>query len=118
MKRAPILLALAFAGAAHAQDLDTNGDGLATREEVEAATLARFSRADADGDARLSASELAGAATNAAELLYILDADQDGALNGEEWASYAAGAAALAIAVCDADKDGALGLAEISCSRR
>jgi EF hand len=111
------LAALCFAAPALAQTLDADHNGAVTRAELEAATIAGFAEADANHDGLLNAAELAASFSDPTQLLYIVDADQDGALNAEEWHSYAAGAAAIAFMLCDANHDDVLTGAEIECSQ-
>jgi len=70
-------------------DLDTNGDGSLTLEEMQSARQARFAQADADGDGNLSRDELlaAGAeriATMVDRQMERFDDNEDGMLSANE----------------------------------
>ena len=69
--------------------LDTNGDGQLTQEEMKAHAEARFAKADTDGDGFLSETEMqAAAAERRAErsqrMMTKLDKDGNGSLSVEE----------------------------------
>ncbi|MBO9468301.1 EF-hand domain-containing protein [Tropicibacter sp. R15_0] len=78
------------------EQLDANGDGQITKEEVENAPKLRFEAADTDGDGFLSDAELKAAAEKRdaaraarrddriAKMIERLDADKDGKLSMEE----------------------------------
>lgn len=71
------------------QELDADGNGEVTREEMQAHRAARFAEADSDGDGKLSLEEMQAqaqkrAAERAANMLKRLDTDGDGALSPEE----------------------------------
>jgi EF hand len=116
MRRLICALALIASSPAFGLDLDPDGDGSVTRAELEAATIARFGLADSNHDGLLDSSELAAAFADPAQLLYIVDADQNGALNEDEWRGYASGATAIAFMLCDADENNVLSGAEIACT--
>jgi Ca2+-binding EF-hand superfamily protein len=70
-------------------ELDSDGDGAVTLEEMQGAHEGRFAQADADGDGRLSREEMVAQAMTRAEagidrLLERADADGDGALSEAE----------------------------------
>lgn len=70
-------------------ELDRDGDGAVTLEEMQGAHERRFAQADADGDGRLSRDEMIAQAMTRAEagidrLLERADADGDGALSEAE----------------------------------
>ncbi len=72
--------------------MDTNGDGEITVEEMDANRAARFATVDTDGDGKLSPEELLAADATRAEdrinrMMSRLDADGDGALSAEEMAN-------------------------------
>ena len=71
------------------QELNANGDGQLTQEELEAHRAQRFSKADSDGDGRLSVEEMQAAAQQRAndrvsKMFERHDADQDGFLSEDE----------------------------------
>lgn len=70
-------------------ELDTDGSGEITREEMQAQHRARFEAGDTDGDGKLSQAELearaqAQVADRVARMLARMDDDGDGALSFEE----------------------------------
>lgn len=69
--------------------VDTNGDGLMSKEELQAAMAARRAAIDTDGNGSLSAAELAAeqvrrAPAEAEAFVAAHDSNGDGALSGEE----------------------------------
>lgn len=71
------------------EQLDTNGDGQVTKEEIAAAATARFVEVDTNGDGTLSAEELAAASERASEervakMIEKRDENGDGVLSQEE----------------------------------
>lgn len=71
------------------QELDTNGDGQVTKEEIQAHSAQRFTNADADGDGQLSLEEMQAAAQQrandrVAKMFEKRDANQDGFLSEDE----------------------------------
>ena len=78
-------------------ELDTNGDGVVTKEELEARQAARFTDADANGDGQLTAEELIAAQEareserkerRAARMIERLDTNDDGQVSAEEMAAF------------------------------
>ncbi len=74
------------------EELDTNGDGQLTLEEMTARGAERFASADTNGDALLSADEMnAAAAARIAErterMIKRMDKDADGMLSAQEMQS-------------------------------
>ena len=74
-------------------EIDANGDGKVTRDEIAAGMKARFADADADGDGTLSAEEMtaqmlermqARAEARVARMIAARDADGDGVLSPDE----------------------------------
>ncbi|WP_186766514.1 EF-hand domain-containing protein [Puniceibacterium confluentis] len=70
-------------------DLDANGDGQLTQEEMTAHRTARFAAADADGDGLLTAEEMTAAAASrmaerTARMIKRMDRNDDGLLSPEE----------------------------------
>ncbi len=71
------------------QELDANGDGQLTQEEMEAHRAQRFSKADTDGDGKLSVEEMQAAVQQKAnervtKLFEKHDANKDGFLSEDE----------------------------------
>lgn len=75
------------------EEMDTNGDGKLTQEEIEAHAAAKFAEADTDGDGALSAEEMiARMETHRAErmkrgaerMIERRDTNDDGKLSAEE----------------------------------
>ncbi|WP_170381662.1 EF-hand domain-containing protein [Ruegeria atlantica] len=71
------------------QELDANGDGQLTQEEMEAHRTQRFSKADTDGDGRLSVEEMQAATQKKAndrvtKMFEEHDANKDGFLSEDE----------------------------------
>ncbi len=71
------------------QELDANGDGQVTKEEMEAHRNARFTTADTDGDGQLSVQEMQAAAQQNAndrvtKMFEKHDANGDGFLSDDE----------------------------------
>ncbi|MDD9729799.1 EF-hand domain-containing protein [Mameliella sp. AT18] len=104
-------------------EIDADGDGKVTKEEIEAFKTARFEATDTDGDGKLSREEIAAArdARRVARMQTMverLDQDGDGLLSADE---LAAGPARRApqdmFDRLDADDDGALTLEEIEKAR-
>ena len=65
----------------HAKKLDTNGDGMLTREEMLAKNAARFTSLDKDGSGSITADEFSA---NLAQMFDRLDANGDGMLAPDE----------------------------------
>ncbi|WP_245189198.1 EF-hand domain-containing protein [Mameliella alba] len=104
-------------------EIDADGNGKVTKEEIEAFKTARFEATDTDGDGKLSREEIAAArdARRVARMQTMverLDQDGDGLLSADE---LAAGPARRApqdmFDRLDADDDGALTLEEIEKAR-
>ncbi|CUJ87082.1 transaldolase/EF-hand domain-containing protein [Ruegeria denitrificans] len=71
------------------QELDANGDGQLTQEELEAHRAQRFSNADTDGDGQLSVEEMQAAgqkraSDRATKMFEKYDANRDGFLSDDE----------------------------------
>ena len=103
------------------EELDANGDGGVTLEELESAGEARFAEADADGNGSLSREELIAQGEARIErgvdrMLERADADGDGALTQEEIADARQGRRgpdpARMFSRMDADNDGTVTEAE------
>lgn len=65
----------------HAKKLDTNGDGMLTREEMLAKNAARFTSLDEDGNGSISADEFSA---KLAQMFDRLDTNADGMLAPDE----------------------------------
>ena len=65
----------------HAKKLDTNGDGMLTREEMLAKNAARFTSLDKDGSGSITVDEFSA---NLAQMFDRLDANGDGMLAPDE----------------------------------
>ncbi|NOD48430.1 MULTISPECIES: EF-hand domain-containing protein [unclassified Ruegeria] len=71
------------------QELDADGDGQVTQQEMEAHRTARFTQADTDGDGQLSLDEMQAAAQKkasdrVAKMFEKNDANKDGFLSQDE----------------------------------
>lgn len=102
------------------EQLDTNGDGRITREEMSALRGARLARADTDSDGLISLSELeAHSAERSKEraqaMMDRLDANADGMLSSEELGGGAR--AHRMFERADQDGDGAINQAEFDAAR-
>lgn len=82
-----------FRGAPEFSELDANGDGVLTQEDLTAAAQARFSDVDADGNGSVTRAEMAAHAESQREerrqerlddMIERADANNDGALSFEE----------------------------------
>ena len=100
------------------EELDADGDGRVTPEEMAAQAQARFGQADADGDGKLSSEEMAERmrarmmermARRADRMIARLDTDGDGLLTMEEMRS---GRMGRMFERHDTDGDGAISEAE------
>ncbi len=108
-------------GAMHSfEQLDTNGDGFVTAEELSAQVSARFDGLDADDNDLISREELLAHAqsegnermVNGLDKMFArMDANKDGALSEEEMKPREDRAARM-IEKMDADKDGKISKAE------
>lgn len=104
--------------------MDADGDGRVTAQEIEAFRTARFAAMDADGDGQVSRQEFmdhasAQAAERAGAQFDRFDADGDGLLSRDaiEARRGAGPDAARMIARLDGDGDGAVTLAELEAAR-
>lgn len=65
----------------HAVSIDSNGDGVLTRDEVMAHSQMRFDKLDADGDGMVSPEEFGARLVG---MFGRMDADSNGVLEGDE----------------------------------
>lgn len=81
-------------------ELDANGDGFLTQEEMDARKAAKFSETDANGDGQLSAEEILASqeqrenerrAKRAERMIEALDTNDDGLISEEEMAAHEGG---------------------------
>lgn len=96
-------------------ELDTNGDGAVTQEEMDARKAARFAEADTNGDGLLSVDEMLAAqakqeedrrARRAARMIERFDSNDDGQLSAEELSEREGGRRGSLFERADADNDG------------
>jgi Ca2+-binding EF-hand superfamily protein len=101
------------------EEVDTNGDGKITQDELDAHRAAKFAESDTDGDGVLSAEELTAAADakkadrkekRLERMIKHLDADGDGKLSAEEMAPKGG---SNMIEKLDTDGDGAVSKEEL-----
>lgn len=96
------------------EQLDANGDGMVTLEEMQNSAQAKFNESDTNGDGQLSVDELTAAAERERSrmierLMEKKDTNGDGMLSLEEMAPPNAG---RLFERADADGDGAISLEE------
>ena len=113
-------------GAMDFSQMDQNGDGAITLEEMQAGPAAMFANADTNGDGNLSRDELIAAATlraagNIDRMLTRADANGDGMLSTDELASMQEGRRETRMARMfervDADENGSLSAEELEQAR-
>lgn len=111
------------------EEIDSDGDGKITPEEMAAHAKARFDAADTDGNGKLSTDEMKAAAEKraieraaqraehmAARMLERMDADKDGELSFDEMPGQKTGAERM-FQRADSDGDGALSRDELAQAR-
>ncbi|GGE59798.1 EF-hand domain-containing protein [Actibacterium pelagium] len=81
-------------------ELDSNGDGFLTQEEMDARKAAKFAEIDTNGDGQLSADEIVASheradderrARRAGRMIEALDTNDDGLISAEEMAAHEGG---------------------------
>ncbi|THH35729.1 calcium-binding protein [Aliishimia ponticola] len=95
------------------EEIDANGDGQITKEEMQAGREARFTSADTNGDGMLSAEELeaqmaARAKDRAAKMVERMDENGDGQISQDELPKPRRGGGERMFDRADANDDGAL----------
>lgn len=128
----PLVLALPASadqpmrGAMGFSQMDQDGDGAITLEEMQSGPAAMFANADTDGDGNLSRDELIAAATlraagNIDRMLTRADENGDGMLSTDELASMQEGRREMRMARMfkrlDADENGSLSAEELEQAR-
>lgn len=107
------------------EELDLNGDGFLTQEDMAARSAARFEEADSNGDGVLSAEELGAAtlkrmqekaATRASRMIEQRDANGDGVLSPDEMTPRKDRGARM-FERADSDGDGKISKAEFDAAR-
>lgn len=101
------------------EQLDTNGDGQLTRDEMQAHMKARFDAADTNGDGVMSLEEMQArgqerAAKRATKMIERLDTDGDGGVSFDEAQARRGG---KMFERADTDGDGAISKAEFDTAR-
>jgi hypothetical protein len=105
---------------------DSDGDGLVTRQEIEAVRAAEFQEADSNADGSLSYDEFVAMqqqrrAERLANDFALLDQDGNGAISGSEFSDgqpqEQADVAAVLFGLADLDADASLSLAELQALR-
>lgn len=100
-------------------DLDSNGDGQVTREEMQGQAQARFAESDSNGDGKLDRDELLAASQRRSEaridrMLGQLDKDSDGAVSFEEMPRPDGRRMARMFDMIDSDDSGAISQEEFA----
>lgn len=80
----------------HLKEVDSNGDGVVTKDEADAAHQAHFGKSDTDNDGTISYEEfevkaIERAREHAKKMFAHMDKDEDGNINAEEFSSRSAG---------------------------
>ncbi len=107
-------------------EVDTNGDGKLSKDEMAAHAKARFDAADTDGNGKLSAAEMAAAAKKKQEdrrakmmtkMIERMDADKDGELSFDEMPGQQSRADKM-FSRLDKDGDGAISEEELKAAKK
>jgi len=101
------------------EEVDANGDGKITQEEMQARAATRFGEADSDGDGAISRDEMLAQAMARAEkrvdrMMGRLDADDDGTVSKGEMQQMRDKRMGRMIERMDTDGDGALSKEEFA----
>ncbi len=105
------------------EEVDANGDGKITQDEMQARAAARFSQADSDGDGAISRDEMMARAMARAEkrvdrMMSRMDADNDGKVSQAEMQNMRDKRMGRMIKRMDTDGDGALSKEEFAAGHR
>lgn len=105
------------------EEVDANGDGKITQEEMQARAAARFGEADTDGDGAISRDEMLAKAMARSEkrvdrMMRRMDADGDGKVSKAEMQQMRGKRMDRMIERMDADGDGALSKEEFAQGHR
>lgn len=105
------------------EEVDTNGDGKITRDEMQARAGARFGEADSDGDGAISRDEMVARAMARVEkridrMMDRMDADDDGKITEAEMQQMRGKRMERMIKWMDKDGDGALSKEEFGKGHR
>lgn len=105
------------------EEVDTNGDGKITRDEMQAHAATRFGEADSDGDGAISRAEMLAKAMARAEkrvdrMMGRMDADDDGKVSQAEMQQMRDKHMGRMIERMDTDGDGALSKEEFGKGHR
>lgn len=105
------------------EQLDANGDGQISREEMTAFRSGHFSEVDTDGDGKLSREEILAQAAKRAEtrvdaMIKRLDSDGDGMISPEEKTRMAGDMGQKMFERADADKDGMISKDEFDTAKK
>ncbi len=107
-------------------EVDTNGDGKLSKDEMAAHAKARFDAVDTDGNGKLSAAEMAVAAKKKQEdrrakmmtkMIERMDADKDGELSFDEMPGQQSRADKM-FSRLDKDGDGAISEEELKAAKK
>ena len=105
------------------EEVDANGDGKITQDEMQARAATRFGEADSDGDGAISRDEMMAKAMARAEkrvdrMMGRLDADDDGKVSKTEMQQMRGKRMGRMIKRMDADGDGSLSEEEFAQGHR
>ncbi|MDE0588989.1 EF-hand domain-containing protein [Halocynthiibacter sp. C4] len=107
------------------EEIDTNGDGMISQEEIAAHQAARFKAMDTDGDGKISSEEMAAQAdkkraerkeNRSERMIKALDKDGDGLVSEEEMQARSMGDDMFE--KLDTDGDGLLSMEELKAGHK